>query len=143
MLCQCASNFALHTLGSSNVILQVRNETQNCGPVVLGGMLEHMAELDQCNRILLIACGSSFHACLSSRDIMQTLTGKPVHCEVASDLLDRGTLLRPSDMCLFMSQSGETADTLQVSHRIKMISGMHHPFLSRIQHCIMNFLFQR
>jgi glutamine---fructose-6-phosphate transaminase (isomerizing) len=63
-------------------------------------------------RIVLIACGTSYHACLASRSIIEKYLCVPVSVEFASDFMDRNYFLRPSDICIFVSQSGETADTL-------------------------------
>ena len=63
---------------------------------------------------MLIACGTSYNACLASRQTLEELVDIPVTLELASDLMDRQAPIYRDDMCVFVSQSGETADTLQV-----------------------------
>lgn len=63
---------------------------------------------------MLIACGTSYNACLASRQTLEELVDIPVTLELASDLMDRQAPIFRDDMCVFVSQSGETADTLQV-----------------------------
>lgn len=81
--------------------------------VLLGGLSERSADIRRSTRIIFVACGTSFHACLAARQVMEELTELPVTIELASDFLDRQTPLFRSDVCVFVSQSGETADTLQ------------------------------
>jgi glucosamine--fructose-6-phosphate aminotransferase (isomerizing) len=64
------------------------------------------------NKIRLIACGTSYHSCLGSRMILEKLTNIPVCIECASDFVDREPVVKNGDICIFVSQSGETADTL-------------------------------
>ena len=80
--------------------------------VLLGGLSERSADIRRSTRIIFVACGTSFHACLAARQVMEELTELPVAIELASDFLDRRTPLFRSDVCVFVSQSGETADTL-------------------------------
>jgi len=80
--------------------------------VVLGGLVDHIAELKRCRRIILIACGTSFHSCIATRQLLEEMTELPVMVELASDFLDRQTPIFRDDVCFFISQSGETADTL-------------------------------
>lgn len=80
--------------------------------VHLGGLQERLGDIRRSSRIIFVACGTSFHACLAARQVMEELTELPVAIELASDFLDRETPLFRSDVCVFVSQSGETADTL-------------------------------
>ncbi len=64
--------------------------------------------------MVFVACGTSFHACLACRQTVESLTDLPVNLELASDLLDRRSPIFRDDMCVFVSQSGETADTMHV-----------------------------
>jgi glutamine---fructose-6-phosphate transaminase (isomerizing) len=61
---------------------------------------------------MLVACGSSYHACLAARQTVEEMSECPVVLELASDLLDRRGPIFRDDTCVFVSQSGETADTL-------------------------------
>lgn len=82
--------------------------------VVLGGLLQYVPAICRSRRLMLVACGSSYHACLAARQTMEELTQLPITCELASDLMDRQCTIFRDDTCIFVSQSGETADTLQV-----------------------------
>eukprot|EP00884_Botryococcus_braunii_P005254 jgi/Botrbrau1/1472/Bobra.178_3s0029.1 len=81
--------------------------------VSLGGLADHLSNIKRGRRIMFIACGTSFHAALACRQTIEELVDMPVTLELASDLIDRRTLIFRDDMCVFVSQSGETADTLQ------------------------------
>ncbi|MEE6479136.1 hypothetical protein FKM82_012144 [Ascaphus truei] len=80
--------------------------------VTLGGLKDHLKEIQRCRRLILIACGTSYHAGVATRQILEELTELPVMVELASDFLDRNTPVFRDDVCFFISQSGETADTL-------------------------------
>uniref|UniRef100_A0AAX7TUU2 glutamine--fructose-6-phosphate transaminase (isomerizing) n=1 Tax=Astatotilapia calliptera TaxID=8154 RepID=A0AAX7TUU2_ASTCA len=80
--------------------------------VVLGGLKDHLKEIKRCRRLIMIGCGTSFHAAVATRQILEELTELPVMVELASDFLDRITPVFRDDVCFFISQSGETADTL-------------------------------
>ncbi|KAG5844209.1 hypothetical protein ANANG_G00159800 [Anguilla anguilla] len=80
--------------------------------VVLGGLKDHLKEIKRCRRLIVIGCGTSFHAAVATRQILEELTELPVMVELASDFLDRITPVFRDDVCFFISQSGETADTL-------------------------------
>ncbi|XP_023690278.1 glutamine--fructose-6-phosphate aminotransferase [isomerizing] 2 isoform X1 [Paramormyrops kingsleyae] len=80
--------------------------------VMLGGLKDHLKEIKRCRRLIVIGCGTSFHAGVATRQILEELTELPVMVELASDFLDRITPVFRDDVCFFISQSGETADTL-------------------------------
>jgi len=80
--------------------------------VVLGGLVDHISEMKRCRRIILIACGTSYHSGMATRQLIEEMTELPVMLELASDFLDRKTPIFRDDVCFFISQSGETADTL-------------------------------
>uniref|UniRef100_A0A8C1RSP9 glutamine--fructose-6-phosphate transaminase (isomerizing) n=1 Tax=Cyprinus carpio TaxID=7962 RepID=A0A8C1RSP9_CYPCA len=80
--------------------------------VILGGLSDHLKEIKRCRRLILIGCGTSYHAGVATRQILEELTELPVMVELASDFLDRITPVFRDDVCFFISQSGETADTL-------------------------------
>lgn len=61
---------------------------------------------------MLIGCGTSYHSAVATRQLLEELTELPVMVELASDFLDRNTPVFRDDVCFFISQSGETADTL-------------------------------
>ncbi|CAO3668083.1 unnamed protein product [Umbelopsis ramanniana] len=80
--------------------------------VTLGGLKAYVATIRRCRRIIFIACGTSYHSCLATRAIFEELTEIPSQVELASDFLDRKTPIFRDDVCVFVSQSGETADTI-------------------------------
>lgn len=80
--------------------------------IVLGGLMDHVRSIRRSRRIVMIACGTSFHSCIATRAIIEEMSEVPVTAELASDFLDRKTPIFRDDVCIFVSQSGETADTL-------------------------------
>ena len=90
----------------------VCNESINTS-VKLGGLVEHLESIRRCGRLVIVACGTSYNAGLACRPVLEKLVQMPVSMELASDLLDRPTPIYRNDTCIFMSQSGETADTLR------------------------------
>lgn len=80
--------------------------------VTLGGLKSYLTTIRRCRRIIMIACGTSYHSCLATRSTFEELTEIPVAVELASDFLDRRSPVFRDDTCIFVSQSGETADTM-------------------------------
>ncbi|KAJ3388485.1 glutamine--fructose-6-phosphate transaminase (isomerizing) [Lobulomyces angularis] len=82
------------------------------GKVNLGGLKAYLSTIRRCRRLVFIACGTSFHSCVATRSIFEELTEIPINLELASDFLDRKSPIFRDDVCVFVSQSGETADTI-------------------------------
>ncbi|CAL5380173.1 unnamed protein product [Camellia sinensis] len=80
--------------------------------VLLGGLKDHLRTIRRSRRIVFIGCGTSYNAALAARPILEELSGITVTMEVASDLLERQGSIYREDTTGFVSQSGETADTL-------------------------------
>ncbi|KAG0168468.1 glutamine--fructose-6-phosphate transaminase (isomerizing) [Apophysomyces sp. BC1034] len=80
--------------------------------VTLGGLRGYLPIMRRSRRIVFIACGTSYHSCLATRAIFEELTEIPTQIDLASDFLDRRTPIFRDDVCVFISQSGETADTI-------------------------------
>jgi len=80
--------------------------------VTLGGLYNHLEILYRSSRLILVACGSSYHACLGGKQLLEELTDIPVAVEVASDFMDRKCPISRNETYIFLSQSGETIDTL-------------------------------
>lgn len=80
--------------------------------VLLGGLTAWLPAIRRARRLIMIACGTSYHSCLATRAIFEELSEIPVSIELASDFLDRKTPVFRDDICVFVSQSGETADTI-------------------------------
>ncbi|RYO74834.1 hypothetical protein DL764_010717 [Monosporascus ibericus] len=87
--------------------LDIENKT-----VTLGGLRSYIATIRRCRRIIFIACGTSYHSCMAVRGIFEELAEIPIAVELASDFLDREAPVFRDDTCVFVSQSGETADSL-------------------------------
>lgn len=87
--------------------LDVANKT-----VTLGGLKQYISTIRRCRRIIFIACGTSYHSCMAVRGAFEELTEIPIAVELASDFLDRQAPVFRDDTCVFVSQSGETADSL-------------------------------
>lgn len=80
--------------------------------VSLGGLKDHVNDIRKSQRIIFIACGTSYHASLANRMLLEELLEIPVNIEIASDFLDRKSPIMRSDCVFFISQSGETADSV-------------------------------
>ncbi len=82
------------------------------GWVRLGGLDDHLARVAQARRIIIAACGTSWHAGLIGEYLIEDLARIPVEVEYASELRYRNPILTDEDVVIAISQSGETADTL-------------------------------
>ena len=80
--------------------------------VQLGGLMDAVESLRNASRIVICACGTSWHAALVGEYLIESLVRIPVEVEYASEFRYRNPILRPDDAVLVISQSGETADTL-------------------------------
>jgi glucosamine--fructose-6-phosphate aminotransferase (isomerizing) len=80
--------------------------------VMLGGLHDVMELLSQSERIIIIACGTSWHAGLLGEYIFEEYTRIPVEVEYASEFRYRNPIIKKGDIVIAISQSGETADTL-------------------------------
>ncbi|KAA8515639.1 hypothetical protein F0562_018750 [Nyssa sinensis] len=90
----------------------IRGDSSKSKTVLLGGLKDHLKTIRRSRRIVFIGCGTSYNAALAARPILEELSGMPVTMEIASDLLDRQGPIYREDTSVFVSQSGETADTL-------------------------------
>lgn len=80
--------------------------------IKLGGLADVMDKLLSANRIVIIACGTSWHAGLLAEYLFEDLARIPVEVEYASEFRYRNPVILPGDVVIAISQSGETADTL-------------------------------
>ena len=80
--------------------------------LVLGGLANYGEELQNTNRIIIVACGTSWHAGLVAEYIIEDLCRIPVEVEYASEFRYRNPIINKGDVIIAISQSGETADTL-------------------------------
>ena len=82
------------------------------GFVSLGGIEEYSTKILNAKRIIIIACGTSWHAGLVGEYLIEDLARIPVEVEYASEFRYRNPIINEDDIVLAISQSGETADTL-------------------------------
>jgi len=80
--------------------------------IVLGGLLDVFPKLLNARRIIIIGCGTSWHAALVGEYLIEEYARIPVEVEYASEFRYRNPILNSDDVVIAISQSGETADTL-------------------------------
>jgi len=82
------------------------------GHLALGGIREYANKLENADRIIIVACGTSWHAGLVAEYIFEEFCRIPVEVEYASEFRYRNPVIKEGDVVIAISQSGETADTL-------------------------------
>ncbi len=82
------------------------------GWIRLGGIEEYTNRIANADRILMVACGTSWHAALVAEYLFEELARIPVEVEYASEFRYRNPIISEKDVVIALSQSGETADTL-------------------------------
>ncbi len=87
--------------------ISVENDT-----IKLGGLIEVLDQLRTARRIIIAACGTSWHAALVGEYMIEELARIPVEVEYASEFRYRNPIIGEGDVLMVISQSGETADTL-------------------------------
>lgn len=80
--------------------------------VILGGILDYEQKMVNAKRIIIVACGTSWHAGLVGEYLFEDLARIPVEVEYASEFRYRNPIITEDDVVIAISQSGETADTL-------------------------------
>lgn len=91
----------------------IRGRIGNCGSkVTLSGVLEHADQFRNCKRMIIVACGTSWHAGLIGKRLIEEWTRIPVEVAYASEFRYSNPVVTPDDIVVAISQSGETADTL-------------------------------
>jgi glucosamine--fructose-6-phosphate aminotransferase (isomerizing) len=73
---------------------------------------EGTLDFSRFDRIVMVACGTAFYACLTARYWFERVAGLPVEVDIASEFRYREPVIGPNTLAIFVSQSGETADTL-------------------------------
>jgi glucosamine--fructose-6-phosphate aminotransferase (isomerizing) len=112
-------------------------------PTVLANALSHylkgedlilpetVPDFSKIDRIIMVACGTAFYACQTAKYWIETLAGIPVEVDVASEFRYRDAPIGPNTLAIFVSQSGETADTLaalrHVATRAQILSVVNVP----------------
>jgi glucosamine--fructose-6-phosphate aminotransferase (isomerizing) len=82
------------------------------GKVQLGGIKEYAEKLKNVDRIIIVACGTSWHAGLVGEYLIEEYARVPVEVEYASEFRYRNPIINEKDLVIAISQSGETADTM-------------------------------
>jgi glucosamine--fructose-6-phosphate aminotransferase (isomerizing) len=80
--------------------------------VVLSGVIDNTEKFKNARRIIIVACGTSWHAALIGEHLIESLCRIPVEVEYASEFRYRNPVIYEDDIVIAISQSGETADTL-------------------------------
>ena len=88
---------------------RVNVDTDN---VVLSAVIDYKKQLLNANRFIIVACGTSWHAGLIGKQMIESLCRIPVEVEYASEFRYRNPVITEKDVVIAISQSGETADTL-------------------------------
>ncbi len=84
----------------------------NKGIIQMAGVEDNIEKFLNANRILIVACGTSWHAGLVAEYVLEEFARIPVEVEYASEFRYRNPIIYPNDVVIAISQSGETADTL-------------------------------
>ena len=89
------------------------------GSIVLDGVHLTKKDLQQINRVYMVACGSAYHTCMVGKYIMEKLARIPVEADLASEFRYRDPIVDEHTLVIIVSQSGETADTLAALREAK------------------------
>ena len=89
------------------------------GTITMSGIQENIEQLKNANRMVIVACGTSWHAGLVAEYIIEELCRIPVEVEYASEFRYRNPIISKGDVIIAISQSGETADTLVALEKAK------------------------
>jgi glucosamine--fructose-6-phosphate aminotransferase (isomerizing) len=91
----------------------------NEGKIVMNGVELNIDKLTNASRIIIVACGTSWHAGLIAEYVIEELCRIPVEVEYASEFRYRNPVINNGDVIIAISQSGETADTLVALEKAK------------------------
>jgi glutamine---fructose-6-phosphate transaminase (isomerizing) len=89
------------------------------GTITMSGVENNIEQLKNANRIMIVACGTSWHAGLIAEYVIEEICRIPVEVEYASEFRYRNPIVNKGDVIIAISQSGETADTLVALERAK------------------------
>jgi glucosamine--fructose-6-phosphate aminotransferase (isomerizing) len=89
------------------------------GTITMSGIQQNIERLTRAQRIIIVACGTSWHAGLVAEYIIEELCRVPVEVEYASEFRYRNPVIHPGDVIVAISQSGETADTIVAIEKAK------------------------
>jgi glucosamine--fructose-6-phosphate aminotransferase (isomerizing) len=89
------------------------------GTITMAGVQNNLDKLIKARRIIMVACGTSWHAGLIAEYIIEEICRIPVEVEYASEFRYRNPVINPGDVIFAISQSGETADTIVAIEKAK------------------------
>jgi len=98
--------------GFSHYMMKEINEEPSLVRNNLPDNLDDIPDLSLYDNIYIVGCGSAYHAGLVGRYLIENLVNKMVHVEIASEFRYKKLFLTDKDLVIFISQSGETADTI-------------------------------
>ena len=82
------------------------------GKCTIDGLELSKEYLNSINKIFIVACGTAMHAGLACKPVLEQICGIPTEVDIASEFRYRNPLINEKTLCIFISQSGETADTI-------------------------------
>lgn len=85
--------------------------------------------IEELKRIYIVACGSAYHVGMTAKYIIEDMARIPVTVDIASEFRYRNPIIEKGDLCIFVSQSGETADTLASLREAKDVVHSLYPLL--------------
>ena len=94
------------------------------GTTQLGGIIDYLPNLLSASRIYITACGTSWHAGLIGKHLIEAYAKVPVHVEYASEFRYREAIIDSNTVMIAISQSGETADTLAAVRKVKDLGAL-------------------
>jgi glutamine---fructose-6-phosphate transaminase (isomerizing) len=103
--------------------LEMVTRAQSLSPNLFGVNAENI--LPQINQVLILACGTSYHAGMVARYWLEGIAGVPCNVEIASEFRYRDSVPDPRTLVITISQSGETADTLAALQHAKALGQKH------------------
>ena len=97
----------------------IRGRVDNNNVVKLGGVIDYLDRIFDAQDIYITACGTSWHAAQIGSYLLESILGKPVKVEYASEFRYRNKTVKETSLVIAISQSGETADTLAAIKKAK------------------------
>ena len=94
------------------------------GTTQLGGIIDYLPNILSASRIYITACGTSWHAGLIGKHLIEEYARIPVHVEYASEFRYRNVIIDSNTIIIAISQSGETADTLAAIRKAKELGAV-------------------
>ena len=94
------------------------------GTAHLGGISDYIERIEKAHRIYITACGTSWHAGIMGKYLLEEFAGIPVHVEYASEFRYRKPIVDDQTVIIAISQSGETADTLAAIKKAKKFGAL-------------------